>query len=137
MGYLLSQSNLGGINGSLFSAQVCGSAYSADALYNGTVFVPCTDGLNAIELQGSPNLPSFTIKWKTDPFMSGAPIVSGNAVWVIDTDNGTLFALDPSTGSTLFSYHLCSVVHFESTSSADGMILAGAGDRIVAISIST
>lgn len=137
IGYLMSQSNLGGINGSLFSAQVCSSAYSAVAVYNGSIYVPCTDGLHSVRLEGSPNAPSFSSGWRTDSFMSGAPIISGGAVWTIDTSNGTLFALDPSTGVTRYSYHLGSVVHFESPASAYGLILAGAGDRVIAISIST
>lgn len=137
VGYLLDQARLGGINGSLFSAQVCNSAYSADSYFNSYIIVPCTNGLFAVKLQTSSKQPSFSSVWSTDSFMAGAPIVSGNAVWTIDTDNGTIFALDPVSGSTLFNYHLGSVVHFETPSSADGMIFAAANDQIIAISIST
>ncbi len=73
----------------------------------------------------------------TDSFTSGAPIVSGSAVWTIDTDNGTLFALNPSTGASVFTYQLGSVVHFESPSSADGMIFACGNDQVTAVFIST
>jgi outer membrane protein assembly factor BamB len=137
VGYLLDQSNLGGINGSVYSAQVCDSAYSADAYYDSELFVPCTNGLFALSLQGSGISGSFTKVWNTDSFTSGAPIVSGNAVWTIDTENGTMLALNPTSGATIFSYHLGSVVHFESPASADGLILAGGNDRITAIQIST
>ena len=137
VGYLLNESSLGRINGSIFSAQVCNSAYSADSYFESHIFVPCTNGLVALKLQTSTNQPSFSRTWGTDSFTSGGPIVSGNAVWTIDTDNGTIFALDPSSGTTLFNYHLGSVVHFETPSSADGMIFAAANDQIIAISIST
>lgn len=137
VGYLLNQSSLGGINGSLYSAQVCASAYSADASYNEYIYVPCTNGLNAIQLNSTTRNPSFANVWSTDSFMSGAPIVSGNAVWTLDTDDGTLFALSPTTGATLYSQHLGSVTHFETPASADGKILVGASNQIFAISIST
>jgi outer membrane protein assembly factor BamB len=137
VGYLLSESNLGGINGAVFAAQVCNSAYSADSYYESYIFVPCTNGLFALKLQGSGSASSFSSAWNTDSFTSGSPIVSGNAVWTIDTDNGTLFALAPTSGATLFSYHLGAVVHFETPASADGMIFAGANDQLIAVSIST
>lgn len=69
--------------------------------------------------------------------MSGAPIVSGCAVWTIDTDNATLIALNPSSGQTLFSYNIENVVHFETVASADGKIFAANQTQIVAISISS
>jgi hypothetical protein len=68
IGYLLKQSGLGGIGGSLFSSQVCSSAYSAVSYYNSNIFVPCTDGLHTLNLQGYASQPSFQAVWNTDSF---------------------------------------------------------------------
>lgn len=135
VGYLLNPTNLGGINGSLFSSQVCDSAYSADAYFNSVIYVPCTNGLFALELNGSISNPSFVPDWNTNSFTSGAPLVAGGAVWIIDTDNATLIALNPATGQTMYAYNLANSVHFQTPSSAYGKIFAGEGQQIVAISI--
>jgi outer membrane protein assembly factor BamB len=137
VGYILNQSNLGGINGSLFKAQVCNGGYSADAYYDSVIYVPCNNGLFALKLAGASSQPSFSEIWSTNSFSSGAPIVSGGAVWTINIDNGTLLALNPTSGTRLFSYNLGPVVHFETPASADGMIFAASNDQITAISIST
>jgi polyvinyl alcohol dehydrogenase (cytochrome) len=137
VGYLLNQSNLGGIGGSLFSSQVCDGAYSADAYFNSYIYVPCQNGLFALKLQDTSIKPSFSQVWSAGSFMSGAPIIAGGAIWAIDTDNGTLLALNVSSGGTLFSYDLGSVVHFETPTSADGLIFVASSDQIDAFSIST
>jgi outer membrane protein assembly factor BamB len=137
VGYLLNPTNLRGYNASLFSNQVCDGAYSADAYYNSTIYVPCTNGLFALGLNGTKQNPTFFGEWNTDSFTSSAPIVAGGAVWSIDTDNATLFALNPSSGKTLYSFNLENVVHFQTVASADGKIFAANQTQIVAISIST
>ncbi len=139
VGYLMNPLNLGGANGStpLFSSQACDSAYSADAYYNSTIYVPCTSGLYALRLTGSSSNPSFNSTWTTDSYYSGAPIIAGGAVWDVDIDNATLLALNPTTGQSLYSYQLNNAVHFETPCSADGKIFVGEGQQIVAISIST
>jgi outer membrane protein assembly factor BamB len=137
VGYILNKSNLGGFNAPVFSAQVCNGGYSADSYYDSYIYVPCSNGLMALKFQASSTQASFSSAWNSTTFTSGAPIVSGGAVWTIDTDSGTLFAFDPASGATLFSYNLGSVVHFESMASADGKIFVGANDQIVAISIAS
>jgi outer membrane protein assembly factor BamB len=138
VGYLLNETNLGGVGGALYSGHVCNGGYGADAFYDQYVFVPCTNGLFAMSLQNlTTGHPSFSKSWSTSSFLSGAPIVSGNAVWTIDVDNGTLFALNITSGAMLFSYNLGSVVHFETPASSEGMIFACANEKVIAVSIST
>lgn len=135
VGYLLNENNLGGYNNSVYSAQVCSSAYSADAYYNSVIYVPCSDGLHALMLQGQGSSATFSIAWTDGAFRCGAPIVSGNAVWVIDLDNATLLALNPTTGVTIYGYQLNSPVTFETPASADGMIFAAGNNQITAIQL--
>ena len=134
VGYLLDASHLGAVGGQEFSAQVCsggafgGTAYAAPFLY-----VPCTGGLVALRVNVTSH--SFTKLWTGPQFDAGPPIVSGNVVWDIDTSGGTLYALNESSGSVIFTYQIGSVAHFVTPSSADGRIFVGAQDGVEAITI--
>ncbi len=134
-GYLLRQSNLpsnsdpGG--GELASAPVCGSgAFSGMAASGDTIFVPCSDGIVAVNVGSST---SFHVVWHSTSG-SSAPIVAGGLVWTLGLFGGTrLYGLDPATGSAAMALSLpSSSVHFASPSAGDGRLFVAAGDRLVA-----
>src|SRR3954453_7649536 len=73
VGVILSTSNLGGIGGQLFQADVCaGGAYGGTAYQAPLLFVPCTDGLVALRVNGN----SFSTAWRSGSFNAGPPIVA-------------------------------------------------------------
>jgi outer membrane protein assembly factor BamB len=133
VGYLLNMRSLGGIGGELFSSQVCDSAFGGNAYAAPYLYVPCTNGIFALNVDSIAN--NFTTVWSSSSFDAGPPIVTPGAVWTVDIDNATLSALDPLTGTTLFSYQLGSVRHFCTPSAGDGKVYVTSNDSIVAIAI--
>ncbi len=131
VGYLLSDSNLGQIGGEIFNATVCGSAFGGNAYSAPYLYVPCTDGLVALNVSlGSSK--SFSTVWE-DSGTAYPPIVAGGAVWSVI--GGSLEVLNPVNGSTIFSYRLSKAVHFITPSSADGHVVIAAGSEILSFAI--
>jgi PQQ-like domain len=126
VGILLSATRLGGVGGELFSQKVCSAAFGGMAYRAPFIFVPCTDGLVALRLDGN----SFSVAWKAGS-SAGSPIVSGGAVWTID-QGGTLHAYAPDSGSELASFPIGSVTHFPSPGAGGGRLFAPAESRLVA-----
>ena len=131
VGYLLDESKLGGIGGEEFSQKLCDGSFGGTAYVAPVIYVPCTNGVFALKVSGS----SFTVVWNSTGFDGGSPIVTGGAVWTIDQNSGELYALDASNGTRVFSYDLGIVVHFESPSSAGGLVFAAGSNSIVAFSV--
>jgi outer membrane protein assembly factor BamB len=129
VGVTLSASNLGGIGGQLFQADVCGGgAYGGTAYQAPLLFVPCTDGLVALRVSGD----SFATAWRSGSFNAGPPIIAGGAVWSIDTGSGTLTAFAPDSGRVLATDSLGTVTHFATPSAGGGRLFAPANDRVIA-----
>ncbi len=128
--YVMHESNLGHIGGQISStANFCGGdPDGGTADLNGTLFVPCGDGVRAV----TPTATSApTATWHTTSGAHGSPIVAGGQVWSIDNGNGTLYALDPSTGATVQHFSFGSVTtHFPSPAAADGLIVAPSSDQL-------
>lgn len=132
VGYLLNASNLGKIGGEEFKAQIC-PAYGGLAFLSPVIYVPCNDGIVALEVNFSSH--SFNQLWKSSSFYAGSPIVSGGAVWSMDTHSGVLYALNMTEGSAIFNYNLGSVAPFATPSSGDGQIFCAADESIIAVTI--
>lgn len=129
VGVTLSTARLGGIGGQLFQARVCGSgAFGGLAYLPPLLFVPCTDGVVALRFNGD----SFATAWKSDSFNAGPPIVAGGAIWTIDIDSATLFALAPDSGRVLATQSLGSVTHFATPSAGGGRLFAPADTEVIA-----
>jgi outer membrane protein assembly factor BamB len=129
VGVILSTSNLGGIGGQLFQANVCGGgAYGGTAYQAPFLFVPCTDGLVALRVDGN----SFSTAWRSSSFNAGPPILAGGAVWSIDIDSGTLTAFAPDSGRVLTTQGLGSVTHFATPSAGGGRLFAPASSQVIA-----
>jgi PQQ-like domain len=127
LGLILNADHLGGTGGQLFSQQVCsGGAFGGLAFQAPFVYVPCTDGLHAVRVNGD----SFSSAWKAGS-SAGAPILAGGAVWTID--NSTLHAYAPATGGSIAGFDLGGqTTHFPSPAAGGGRLFAPAGSRVVA-----
>ncbi len=106
-----------------------GDAYDATT---STIYVPCVGGTRAVhvDLTSAPPTLIAVPGWQAPSGTSGSPIVAGGAVWVVDYDGGTLYALDPSTGAVDASFDIGHARHFTSVAANGGRVLV-AGDRTV------
>ncbi len=132
-GYLLRQAALGGIGGQATEATVCSGAEAdgGDAVSGSVVYVPCGNGLEAVQTGASP--PSLTPLW-TDPSSTpGPPIIAGGLVWSID--GATLKGINPSNGTTVQTMSIGSQAnHFPTPAVGDGLLLAPSSNQVHAFS---
>jgi outer membrane protein assembly factor BamB len=134
IGYLLNEANLGGIGGEEFSLKVCQGSIGGTAYFAGVIYIPCYNGLFAVKAQLSPS-PTFTNLWNNTNAAFGPPIIAGGVIWTLDSSHA-LYALALNNGTKLFSSTgLGGLVHFETPSSANGLIFAAGNDVIYAFSI--
>ena len=135
-GYLLRTSDLGGEGASpAFEASVCGGSYGGSIYLNGVLYVPCTDGLQALTLNAG--APSFTplASWNVPSGVNGPPIETGGLIWATDTDSGTLYGLNPQTGQEVVTQSTPAMEHFVSPSASDGKLFLGTGDTVEAYTV--
>jgi DNA-binding beta-propeller fold protein YncE len=127
LGLILSTTHLGGTGGQLFAKEVCGGGAFGGVAYKAPfVYVPCTDGLYALRMNGD----SFSLAWKAAG-STGPPIVAGGAVWTID--EATLRVYAPDSGSSIATFDLGSqTTHFPSPAAGGGRVFAPAGNQVVA-----
>jgi hypothetical protein len=123
--YLLNQAALGGIsNPPTISA--CGSdSDGGDAISGTVVYVPCGNGVQAI--QTSP----LGSVWQTTSGAHGPPITAGGLVWSIG--GSTLYGLNPATGAAAQQVSIGgNANHFPTPSVGDGLLLAPNSNQVVA-----
>jgi outer membrane protein assembly factor BamB len=128
--YLLKAGSLGGVGGQVASRQVCSGSWGGTAWSRTTVYVPCSDGLYALSVSAT----TIDVAWHAAHPVLGSPILAAGAVWGIDSDPGTLYALDPSTGALLYTAALGPAQHFSTPAATDGFVVAPAGKNVVAVS---
>ena len=126
IGYLLSGSNLGGIGGELYEKSVCAGGYSGTAQVGSSLLIACTDGLLRLSIGPS----TFSVVWQTTSFDAGAPIVTGNIVWAVDSPSAKLLGFNLSSGEQVFSFSLGGAEHFITPSAAPGSVYVAAGDQV-------
>ncbi len=132
--YVMSQSSLGGVGDELASVgSYCGSTVDGgSAIVGDTVYAPCEAGVVRTDVTPG-NPPTITSTWQTTTGAGGPPILAGGLVWTINDGNGTLYGLDPATGTLVQSFGLGSIAnHFPTPSVADGLLLAPAGNMVKA-----
>ena len=140
MGYLLDSTNLGHVSGGIASHQVCSA--TSDAAFGSlayslvgrveTVFVGCSDGLQAVRIAAANN--NFSLGWhNTSQPSSKPPIVVGGGVWSVSSGGGTLYQYDATTGTELASYAISGSNHFTSPSASNGMIYVEGGNLVNAV----
>ncbi|MGH7762761.1 MAG: PQQ-binding-like beta-propeller repeat protein, partial [Candidatus Dormibacteraceae bacterium] len=125
--YLLNAGQLGGIGGQAAKLGLCAGAFGGTAVVGSTVFVPCTDGLYAVSVEAG----GLRVAWVTRHPLLGSPIVAAGAVWAIEPPSATLYALDPATGSVLYSTVLPGAQHFNTPAATEGFVVAPAGRAVV------
>jgi hypothetical protein len=131
--YLLNQSALGGIGGQTATATVCNgtNADGGDAVSGSVVYVPCDNGLEALQTSAAP--PSITPLWTDASSSPGPPIVAGGLIWSID--GSTLKGIQPSNGVTVETLSLGGQAnHFPTPAVGDGLLLAPSADQVHAFS---
>jgi outer membrane protein assembly factor BamB len=129
--YLLRSDQLGGIGGEVTSRSICNGAFGGTAVSGATVLVPCVDGLVALTLTPA----SIGVAWHVARPRVGSPILSAGAVWAIEPDTATLYALDPASGAVLFSASIGAARHFSTPAATEGFVVAPAGQQVVAFSV--
>ena len=127
--YLLDASRPGGIGGQIAAQHVCNGAWGGTAWLGSTVFLPCADALVAVSVTPS----SFSVAWRFAQARLASPIVAGGAVWAIDVNTTTLFALNPSSGAVLYQLPLNGGQHFNTPAATEGYVVVPAGNKIVAV----
>jgi outer membrane protein assembly factor BamB len=128
--YLLSAGHLGGVGGQIASRSVCAGAWGGTAWLGQRVWIPCSDGLVALDVTES----SINVAWKAPRPRLGSPIVAAGAVWAIEPDSGRLLALDLTSGAVLFDLNLGQARHFNTPAATEGFVVAPAGAEVVVYS---
>jgi outer membrane protein assembly factor BamB len=129
--YVLSQANLSngqpnGIGGQVALTNSFCFSDGGSADLNGTLFVPCSNGVHAVGVTSSAPTASWTA---ANGSAKGSPIVAGGQVWTIG--GGNLYALNASTGAVSQTFAIgSSSSSFPSPSAADGLVLAPSSTQI-------
>jgi len=138
-GYLIDESTLSSGAPAVYSHQVCGGqgSFGGDSYSNGVIYIPCTNGTQALSYNQSAR--AFTPLWQGPSDAFGSPIVSGGLVWTAATGGfsggGTkLYGLDPATGIPRYTEQLPSPIadHFASPSAGGGRVLLATGSTVSA-----
>ncbi|HLQ61169.1 MAG TPA: PQQ-binding-like beta-propeller repeat protein, partial [Candidatus Acidoferrales bacterium] len=130
-GYLLRGDHLGGVGGQAFAARVCGAAYGGTAYSAPMVYVPCTDGVTALRVEGG----RFSTAWHRGP-PSGSPILAAGAVWALEPGAGVLYVLDPASGKDLArALSVGAASRFMTPAATAGYVIVGAGRRLVTVAV--
>ena len=128
--FVLDQSALGGVGGQLTQlGSFCGADVDGGNAFVGqTVYVPCMNGVMAVQVQKSP--PSLDVQWMTSS-APGPPIVADGLVWTIDHSGGVLYGLNPQTGNSTVQFKIGAIAdHFPTPSVGDGLLLAPSSNRV-------
>lgn len=142
-GYLLDATKLGEGAPAVYSHQICGGhgSFGGDAFANGVLYIPCTNGTEALAYNQAER--TFTLLWQGPSDAFGPPIVSAGLVWVAATGGfsggGTkLYGLDPATGAPVYTETLPSPIadHFGSPSAAGGRLFMATGSTVTAYQVS-
>jgi outer membrane protein assembly factor BamB len=129
--YVLRTSNLGGVGGQAAAARACAGAWGGSAWIGSRVFLPCSDGLIALDITSSGMSPA----WRAPGVRMASPIVAAGAVWAIDVTTATLFALDIDSGAVLYSTPLGTTEHFNTPAATQGYVVVPAGSAVTAIQV--
>jgi len=125
--YVLHQSALGGVGGQAAATTgFCGGmAFGGSADLDGTLFVPCSDGIRAVR----PTTAAPVALWRAASGAHGSPIVAGGLVWSVS--GGSLFAIDPASGATVQQFPVGgSASSFPSPAAADGLVVAPSATQL-------
>jgi outer membrane protein assembly factor BamB len=132
-GYELDQADLGGIGGQVASASLCpgGDVDGGEAIEGSMVYIPCQAGMEGVNVSASP--PGISVRWSSTN-ATAPPILAGGLLWAMGgAADGTLFAVDPSTGRTVQQLAVgANQNHFPTPSVGAGLLLVPTASQVVA-----
>ncbi len=128
LGYLLHTDNLGGVGGQALVQQVC-TAYGGAALVGSVMFIPCTEGLQQVQVGPGVRL---TLGWQAPAQVIGSPVVGGHTVYCLDP-GGTLYALDMESGQVRATVSVDATSHFATPTLSGGRVFVGTLTGVVAV----
>lgn len=134
--YLLDSARLGGIGGQVAELRsACkGDIDGGSAVVGNTVYLPCLSGIVAVTATGNP--PALRVRWSSAAG-GGPPIVAAGLVWTIG-QNGTLYGLNPATGSVRRRVALGPEAnHFATPSVGAGLLVAPCATNVIAFAASS
>lgn len=145
-GYLIDESTMAGKPGAaaVFEGTVCGGrgSFGGDSFAAATIYIPCTNGVQALAYDQSAR--TFSPLWQGPSDAFGPPIVTAGLVW--DAASGgfsgggtKLYGLDPASGQPRYTLTLPSPIadHFASPSAAGGILFIATGSSETAFRIGT
>ncbi len=132
VGYVLRQSNLGGVGGQVASGTTCRGqmAFGGTAVAQDVVYLPCADGVQAVAVTADGN---FSVLWSTNSGANGPPVLGGGAVFSVDTNTGVLLALAQTSGRVLALTQIGPVPHFTSPTLVGSDAYVGTEDGVVMV----
>jgi polyvinyl alcohol dehydrogenase (cytochrome) len=143
-GYLLNGPGLGHVSSAAAQASgFCSGGSFGGSVYdpaNSTIYAACSGGLRALSL-GSGSPPSLTTKagFSAPAGATGPPMIAGGLVWVTNHSSGTLYGLDPTSGTMRNHFQIpengSNVNHFASPSAGGGRLFVASGDQVTAYTV--
>ena len=143
-GYLLNGSALGHVSSPAAEVSAfCPIGSFGGSVYdptNSTIYAACSIGLRALSL-GSGSPPSLALKagFSAPLGAFGPPTISGGLVWVTTFLTGTLYGLDPTSGTTRSQFPIpengLDVNHFASPSAGGGRLFVASGNQVTAYTL--
>jgi outer membrane protein assembly factor BamB len=126
--YLLHADALGGVGGQALAQPVC-SAYGGAALVGSVLFVPCTNGLQQVQVGPGINL---TVGWKAPAQVTGSPVVGAHTVYSLDP-SGTLYAFDSTGGQVRTTVSVGATSRFATPTLSGNKVFVGTLTGVVAV----
>lgn len=124
-GYLLDPARLGGIGGGA-PFRAC-AAFGAAAVNGDVAYLPCADGTRAFRIGNE-----VTELWHAAR-TNGQPLLADARLWATDYDNGVLYALDPSTGTTIRQIPVGALPHFATPAAVGSKLFLGTTDGVAIV----
>jgi polyvinyl alcohol dehydrogenase (cytochrome) len=128
-GYTLRPDRLGGIGGEVAHMMVC-RGFGGAAVDKDVAYVPCPDGTRAVHVDTDGRI---QVRWQAPVRADGSPVLGGGALWVVDYDGGTLYALDPASGAVRQQVSVGRSPHFASPTLSAGQVFVGTLTGVTAI----
>jgi outer membrane protein assembly factor BamB len=133
-GYLVQASNLGGVGGQLQTLSVC-AAFGGAAVSGQSFYIPCTDGLQQLQVSSSGTGAHVVAGWKAPSQVTGSPVVGGDTVYSLDPGGGVLYALDASSGAVRSRIGVGAANRFATPTLYRTTVFIGTINGIVAVGI--
>jgi outer membrane protein assembly factor BamB len=130
-GYVLDLHHLGGIGHPVQTVRnACARQFGGGAVHGGSLFLPCTDGVRQLVVQGDRTV---RLGWKARSNVTGSPVVGGGAVWALDPSAGGLYELSERTGAVVHTVSVGTTTRFATPALSGSLMLIGTTSGITAL----